>query len=191
MMDLILFITGLLQILLSLFIGIIFIYSASKIFQRFTHGINDTEELKSNNIAVAIINSALVIALIIIVMSSIETSITIFSNTLRNPDAVFVTYIKTALLMLGHIILAGIVALGSIYTGLYIFMRLTKDLDELKEIKENNVAVSIFLSVIIIALALLLEPGIRTILDALIPFPPVSIIDVGVCSDSISTGFDY
>ena len=179
-MDLILFITGLLQILLSLFIGIIFIYSASKIFQKFTHGIDDSEELKNNNIAVAIINSALIIALIIIVMNSIETAITIFSNTLRNPEAVFMTYVKTALLMLGHIILAGILALGSIYIGLYVFMRLTKDLDEMKEIKGNNIAVSIFLSVIIVAIALLLEPGIRTILDALIPFPPVSIIDVGV-----------
>ena len=59
-------------------------------------------------------------------------------------------------------------------------MRLTKDLDELKEIKENNIAVSIYLSIIIIALALLLEPGIRTILDALIPFPPVSFIDIGI-----------
>ena len=48
---------------------------------------------------------------------------------------------------------------------------------ELKEIKENNIAVSIFLSVIIIAIALLLEPGLRTLLDALIPFPPVSFID--------------
>ena len=179
-MDLILFISGLLQILLSLFIGIIFIFSASRIFQRFTHGIKDIEELKKNNVAVAIINSALVVALIIIVMSSIETSITIFSNTLRNPEAEFLTYVKTALLMLGHIILAGIVALGAIYIGLYVFMRLTKDLDELKEIKENNIAVSIYLSVIIIALALLLEPGIRTILDALIPFPPVSLIDVGI-----------
>ena len=178
-MDLILLITGILQILLSLIIGLLFIYSASKIFQRFTRGIDDINELKKNNIAVAIINSALVIALFIIVMNSIETSITIFSNTLRNPEAGFSTYVNTALLMLGHIVLAGIVALGSIYIGLHIFMRLTKDLDELKEIKENNIAVSIYLSIIIIALALLLEPGIRTILDALIPFPPVSFIDVG------------
>jgi len=178
-MDIILLITGILQILLSLIIGILFIYTASKIFQRFTHGIDDTDELKKNNIAVAIINGALVIALIIIVMNSIETSITIFSNTLRNPEAEFSTYVKTALLMLGHIVLAGIVALGSIYIGLRFFMFLTKDLDELKEISENNIAVSIYLSIIIIVLALLLEPGIRTILDALIPFPPVSFIDVG------------
>lgn len=178
-MNLILLITGILQILLSLIIGILFIYFASKIFQRFTQGIDDIDELKKNNIAVAIINGALVIALIIVVMNSIESSITIFSNTLTNPDADLLTYIKTALLMLGHIALGGIVALGSIYIGLHIFMRLTKDLDELKEIKGNNIAVSIYLSIIIIALALLLEPGIRTILDALIPFPSVSFIDVG------------
>jgi uncharacterized membrane protein YjfL (UPF0719 family) len=58
-------------------------------------------------------------------------------------------------------------------------MKLTKDLDELKEIKANNIAVSIYLSVIIIAIAMILEPGIRTVLDALIPFPPVSFIDIG------------
>lgn len=178
-MNLILLITGIIQILLSLIIGILFIYFASKIFQRFTQGIDDTDELKKNNIAVAIINSALVIALIIVVMNSIETSITIFSNTLSNPEADFLTFIKTALLMLGHIALAGIVAIGSIYIGLHIFMRLTKDLNELNEIKENNIAVSIYLSIIIIVLALLLEPGIRTVLDALIPFPKVSFIDVG------------
>jgi len=178
-MDLILLITGILQIVLSLIIGVLFIYSASKIFQKLTKGINDTEELKNNNIAVAILNGAIVLALFIVVMNSIESAITVFSNTLRNPEAELLTYLKTALLMIGHIVLAGVVAFGAIYIALHIFMRLTKDLDELKEIKENNIAVSIFLSVIIIALALLLEPGIRTILNALIPFPPVSFIDIG------------
>ncbi|MEE9574242.1 MAG: DUF350 domain-containing protein [Candidatus Neomarinimicrobiota bacterium] len=178
-MDIILLITGLVQILLSLFLGILFVYSASKVFQRLTRGINETEELKNNNVAVAILNGAIVLAIIIVVRNSIETAITIFSNTLRNPEAVLMTYFKTAFLMLGHIVLAGIIAFAAVYVALIIFMRLTKDLDELKEIKENNIAVSIFLSVIIITIALLLEPGLRTLLDALIPFPPVSFIDIG------------
>ena len=179
-MNFILLITGIVQIFLSLIIGIFFIYSASKIFQKLTSGINDTEELKNKNTAVGIINAAIVIALIIVVRTSVETAITIFSNTLQNPDAEIITFAKTALLMLGHIVLAGIIALGTIYIALKIFTRLTKEIDELNEIKENNIAVSIFLSAIIIAIALLLEPGLRTILDALIPFPPVSLIDIGV-----------
>ena len=177
-MDLILLITGLLQLLLSLLIGVFFIYAGVRIFQKLTRGINETEELKENNVAVGILNATIAFALIIIV-NSIESSITIFSNTLRNPNAEFLTYLRTALLMIGHIILSGIIAIGIIYSSLRIFMHLTKDLDELKEIKENNIAVSIFLSVIIVALALLFEPGIKTILDALIPFPQVSFLNIG------------
>ncbi len=62
---------------------------------------------------------------------------------------------------------------------MYFFMWLTKDLDELAEIKNNNIAVSLLLGIIIISIALLLQPGITTILDSLIPYPPVSIIDIG------------
>lgn len=178
-MDLILLITGLLQLLLSLLIGVFFIYAAVRVFQKLTRGINETEELKKNNVAVGVLNASIALAIIIVVKNSIESSITIFSNTLRNPDAELLTYLKTALLMLGHIILAGIIAFGIIYSALKIFMYLTKDLDELKEIKENNIGVSIFLSAIIIALALLFEPGIKTVLDALIPFPPVSFLNIG------------
>ena len=178
-MDLILFITGLVQIALSLVIGVLFIYAASRVFRKMIKGINETEELKNNNIAVAILNSAIIIALILVVSSSIESAITIFGNTLRNPDAVISTYLQTALIMLLHIIISGIVAFSAIYIAMYFFMWLTKDLDELAEIKNNNIAVSLLLGIIIISIALLLQPGITTILDSLIPYPPVSLIDIG------------
>jgi uncharacterized membrane protein YjfL (UPF0719 family) len=178
-MDLILFITGLVQIILSLLIGVLFIYAASKVFRKMIKGINETDELKNNNIAVAILNSAIIIALILVVSNSIESAITIFGNTLRNPDAIFSTYVRTALIMLLHIIIAGIVAFSSIYIAMHFFMWLTKDLDELAEIKKNNIAVSLLLGIIIISIALLLQPGITTILDSLIPYPPVSLIDIG------------
>jgi len=178
-MDLILFITGLVQLALSLLIGVLFIYAASRVFQKMIIGINETDELKNNNIAVAILNSAIIIALILVVGSSIESAITIFGNTLRNPDAIISTYLQTALIMLLHIIIAGLVAFSTIYFAMHFFMWLTKDLDELAEIKNNNVAVSLLLGIIIISIALLLQPGISTILDSLIPYPPVSIIDIG------------
>ena len=178
-MDLILFITGLVQIALSLLIGVLFIYAASRVFRKMIKGINETDELKNNNIAVAILNSAIIIALILVVSSSIESAITIFGNTLRNPDAIVATYLRTAIIMLLHIIIAGLVAFSAIYIAMQFFMWLTKDLDELAEIKNNNIAVSLLLGIIIISIALLLQPGITTILDSLIPYPPVSLIDIG------------
>ena len=178
-MDLILLITGIVQIAISLLIGTFLIFAASKIFRKLISGINETEELKQNNIAVAILNGSIVLALILVVKKSIESAITIFGNTLRNPDAVFSTYLESALIMLGHILLGGIIAFTAIYIALQIFIWLTKDLDELKEIKENNIAVGILLGIIIVSIALLLQQGVDTILNSLIPFPPVSLIDIG------------
>jgi len=178
-MNLILFITGIVQIALSLIVAIFLIYFASKVFRKLISGINEAEELKKNNISVAILNGSIVLALILVIKKSIDSSITIFGNTLRNPDAVFSTYLDSGLIMLGHIVLGGVIAFSTIYIALQIFMWLTSDLDELKEIKENNIAVGILLGIIIVSIALLLQPGIVTVLDSLIPFPSVSLIDIG------------
>jgi hypothetical protein len=120
-----------------------------------------------------------VLALILVVKKSIESAVIIFGNTLRNPDSVVSSYFQSGLIMIGHILLGGIIAFAAIYTALQIFIKLTADLDELKEIKENNTAVGILLGIIIVAMALLLQPGVDTILNSLIPFPPVSLIDIG------------
>jgi uncharacterized membrane protein YjfL (UPF0719 family) len=178
-MDIILLITGIVQVFLSLIIAVMLVYLASKIFRKLISGINETEELKRNNVAVAILNGSIVLALILVVKKSIESSVTIFGNTLRNPDTVFSNYMQTGLIMIGHILLGGIIAFAAIYTALQIFIRLTGDLDELKEIKESNTAVGILLGIIIVSMALLLQPGVDTILNSLIPFPPVSLIDIG------------
>ncbi|MCU0332970.1 MAG: DUF350 domain-containing protein [Ignavibacteriaceae bacterium] len=178
-MDLILLITGIVQVFLSLIVAVTLVYLSSKIFRKLISGINETEELKKNNVAVAILNGSIVLALILVVKKSIESAITIFGNILRNPEADVSSYIKSAVIMLGHIILGGLIAFTAIYTALQIFIWLTKDLDELKEIKENNTAVGILLGIIIVSMALLLQQGVDTILNSLIPFPPVSLIDIG------------
>ena len=179
-MDLILLITGIVQIFISLLVAITLVYVPSRIFRKLISGINETDELKKNNVAVAILNGSIVLALILVIKKSIDSAVTIFGNTLRNPDAVFSSYLKSALIMIGHIILGGIIAFAAIYVALQIFMKLTDDLDELEEIKGNNTAVGVLLGIIIVSMALLLQPGVDTILNALIPFPPVSLIDIGL-----------
>jgi uncharacterized membrane protein YjfL (UPF0719 family) len=178
-MDFILLLTGIVQIAMSLLIGILLIYLASKVLQKLISGIDEVDELKKNNIAVAILNGSITFSLILVVKNSVESAITIFSNTLRDPNAEFISFLKTALIMLLHVFVAGIVAFTVISIALLIFVRLTKELNELGEIKKNNIAVSILLGIIIISMAMLLQPGIITVLDSLIPFPPVSLIDIG------------
>lgn len=178
-MDLSLLFAGLLQLVLSLLIGIIFIYAGFRFFHKKIKSINEIEELKKNNIAVAILNASIIIALVIMVKNAIEPAITVFSLTLRNPEATYITFLQTAAIMLLQIILAGIISYLSIYLAINLYTYLTKDIDELSEIKNNNIAVSIVFGVVIIAISLLMQQGIKSILDALIPFPSISLKDIG------------
>ncbi len=82
--------------------------------------------------------------------------------------------------MIIQIILAGLISYISIYLAINLYTHLTKDLDELGEIKNNNIAVSIVFGVVIISISLLMQQGIKSILDALIPFPSVYLKDIGL-----------
>lgn len=179
-MDLSLLIAGILQLVLSLVVGIVFIYAGFRFFHYRIKAINEIEELKKNNIAVAILNASIILALVIMVKNAIEPAITVFSMTLRNPNATFISFLQMAGIMLIQIIAAGLIAYISIYLAINLYTHLTKEIDELGEIKNNNIAVSIVLGIVIISISLLMQQGIKSILDALIPFPTLSLKDVGI-----------
>ena len=178
-MDLSLLVSGVLQLVLSLAVGIVFIYAGFKFFHNRIKAINEIEELKKNNIAVAILNASIILSLVIMVKNAIEPAITVFSMTLRNPNATFISFLQMAGIMLVQIIVAGLIAYISIYLAINLYTYLTKDIDELGEIKNNNIAVSIVLGIVIISISLLMQQGIKSILDALIPFPTISLKDIG------------
>lgn len=178
-MDLSLLVSGVLQLVLSLAVGIVFIYVGFKFFHNRIKAINEIEELRKNNIAVAILNASIILALVIMVKNAIEPAITVFSMTLRNPNATFVSFLQMAGIMLVQIIVAGLIAYISIYLAINLYTYLTKEIDELGEIKNNNIAVSIVLGIVIISISLLMQQGIKSILDALIPFPTISLKDIG------------
>jgi uncharacterized membrane protein YjfL (UPF0719 family) len=179
-MDISLLAAGVLQLILSLFIGLVFIYAGFKFFHKRIKAINEIEELKKNNIAVAILNASIILALVIMVKNAVEPAITVFSMAIRNPNASYISFIQMAGIMLVQIIVAGLIAYISIYIAINLYTHLTKEIDELSEIKNNNIAVSIVLGIVIISISLLMQQGIKSILDALIPFPSLSLKDIGI-----------
>jgi len=58
-------------------------------------------------------------------------------------------------------------AMGSVYIGLKMFDRLTKDIDEWSEIKKGNVAVGIVMAAVIFAIANVVQSGVVQITSGL------------------------
>jgi uncharacterized membrane protein YjfL (UPF0719 family) len=178
-MNVFLLITGIVEIVLALVLGVLFIYAAFRLFDKLTKDIEEWEELKKNNTAVGILCASIILSVIYLIKNSVDSAATIFSNTLRDPNAVFQTYLITGGLMLLHIFITGLIGFFGVYIALLFFFKLTRDIDELKEIKNNNVAVAVLMAIVVFSIALLLQPGIKTVLDALIPYPEVAFKNIG------------
>jgi uncharacterized membrane protein YjfL (UPF0719 family) len=56
-----------------------------------------------------------------------------------------------------------ILAMGSVYIGLKMFDKITKDIDEWEEVKKGNVAVGILMAAVIIAIANVVQSGVLSI----------------------------
>ncbi len=174
-MDLSIIIIGLVEIVLALVFGALFILGAFRLFMIVTKDLDEMGEIRKNNTAVGVMVGATILSVGIVCRNSLETAITVLTIALRSADSTVLTYLKYSAIMLAHMFLAGIIAFFGVYFGIRIFMWLTRDINELEEIKKNNVAVALIIGVIMISMALFLAPGIQTLLDGLIPFPPAAI----------------
>lgn len=178
-MDLLLLIAGLVQVVLALLTAVLFVYAAFSFFRSMTRNIDEMKELANNNISVGLLSGSIIFSIAYIVKSSIEPATDALSQVLRSADSAILDYLKVTGIMLGHILIAGILSFFSVYLALRLFMGLTRHLDELAEIRRNNIAVGILVAVIVISIALFIEPGVRTILESLIPLPPTGIAEIG------------
>ena len=55
----------------------------------------------------------------------------------------------------------------------YLFSMMTKNLNEFKEIKKDNIAVAILSGVIIITISIMLKDSLYFLLDTFVPYPEV------------------
>lgn len=162
---------GVVELIISLFVGIAFIFVAFKFFMKINTELDEEAELLKKNTAVGILMAAVVFAVAYQMIAPVENAYQLFSLILRESDATFLTYLSGIGLMILHLLIAGLVSLFGIFIGMKTFMWLSRHIDEMKEIKENNVAIALVIGATIIGITLVLKPGLTTILDALIPFP--------------------
>ena len=55
--------------------------------------------------------------------------------------------------------------------GLLLFVKLTKEVDEFKEISENNIAIGIITGAFIVSMSFFVQEPVHHILESLIPYP--------------------
>ena len=53
---------------------------------------------------------------------------------------------------------------------------MTKDIDEFKEIKDNNIAVALITSIIVISISIMIKSSLYLMLESFVPYPDIPTI---------------
>ncbi len=164
-----LFTLSLIEIILSILITVVIIYTTYKILKWLFFREHD---LRGNNLAFTIFTSGVILSTGII-LSAILPSIT---NIIRlSTTQIEVVETSTIILYSGLYLLIGFVVSVLINTSVFfLFSILTRGVDEFKEIKNNNISVSILVVTILISITIILKDSIALLISSLVPYPQVS-----------------
>ena len=167
---------ALFEFLLSAALGLLVVYVNYRMFIATNPDYDAEEEMKKNNIGVAILLSALLVSAGLIVQEGVYP----VTNLVRLYVTAPVDYItgwQLALLIMGHLGLVFVVAVYTISLSLRFWGRLTPNISEGEELKKGNLAVGIVLAGVVAVMAIFISEGISRLTKSLIPQPSIGHVE--------------
>lgn len=162
---------GGIEIVLSLVTGFLVFFASMRIFMLLTRKIDETEELKKNNTAVAVVLGAFVLALVLIVNSSVSPAMDTLKALFEQESPAAGVVLVDILRIVAIYAAAMITAIVVLWLGIALYTGLTTKIDEMEELKKNNLAVGIVFAVFIFSAGYLTLEPVSTILGAFVPPP--------------------
>jgi uncharacterized membrane protein YjfL (UPF0719 family) len=143
------------------------------LFLLLTTRIDEEQELKAKNTSVGIMLGSILVGQALIVKQVIFPIMSVIQLFVLGREKTAGELFKMLGFAAGYIILAGVLAILCILFSFWMFRVLTPRINQLEEIKKNNVAVAILMGLVIIGICLLVSSGVSGLTRALIPFPEV------------------
>lgn len=182
---------GIVELILTIIMSIIMVFIGYWAFTLFTKKIKETEELKNKNTAVGILSASVIISMGIMLKSAVDPSITTLRLLIKG--GINLTDILIAVgFFLMFFALTMIIALFVILLSSFLFNKLTTNIDEYTEIKNNNIGVAIVFGAVIISISILVLDGISAVISGIQPWPePVKNEDIPTKIGMIGEFFKY
>ncbi len=171
------FLLGCIHLIVTFIVAIVTTYGSFRMFNVLTKDINVNSELNSNNSAVGILLAGILLASLFAMKPVIDPVVSTFYAFSLSGMTV-TAFGEFAIYSLAYLIGTIIITLLTFWFTIAVFLKLTKAIDELAEIKKGNTAVAIVLAMAIVVMGCFLGEGINGFLDGVIPLPNLSRGDI-------------
>jgi len=159
------------ELLLALIFGLLTIYLCIRVINTLILKIDFFRLVREGNIAVALFEGVLVLCALILVENSILPAVDALRTMVLATGGF---HVNMLLISFGYFMLFYIISLAFslilLSVCFYVFIKATKDVDELKEIKNNNIAVTLVISVVMVGITMFIRPSFNNFIGSLINY---------------------
>ena len=156
------FLAGLVQFIVGLFLAMFSVYIGLKMFDKLTKDINEWDEIKKGNIAVGIVLAAVILGIATVIQSGVMR----ITASIGGGQSIGVMAIGL-LVGIVNLVIGLIAAIIAIYIAVRVLDKITKEIDEFKEIAKGNVAVAIIMAGVLVSVSFVIAAAVTGFSNAL------------------------
>jgi uncharacterized membrane protein YjfL (UPF0719 family) len=145
------------QLIIAVVLSAIAAYLALFLFQWFTRGVDEWQLLRDGNAAVGIVLGAMLVAVAII----LRPALSVDRSTWDLGSSAFGQILLTETLQL---VVGLVLAVVTLEVALFLFVALTRGIDEVAELKKGNLAIAGLLAGVLIGMGLMVSQAVGEIM---------------------------
>jgi uncharacterized membrane protein YjfL (UPF0719 family) len=162
---------GFLEFALTFLLSFVLVFATYKILMRLTPHFDEEKQLRRKNAAVGLVLGSILLGEAIIVKQAVYPVMSVIQLFVFGGNKGAPSFFRMLGLSIGYVFLSGLLAVLSILLSFWLFDRLTPGIDQYDEIRAGNVAIAVFMALLILAISVLASSGVAALTRALIPFP--------------------
>ncbi|MGE5379259.1 MAG: DUF350 domain-containing protein [Candidatus Saccharibacteria bacterium] len=155
-------VAAIIQLVVGLALAMGSVYIGLKLFDRMTKGIDEWKEILKGNVAVGILMAAVIFSIANVVQSGVGSLLSNLGAS-QPMDQMLIDLV----LGLVNLLIGLAAAIFSIWVALKVLDRITKDVDEMKELAKGNVAVAVIMAGVLLAVSFVIAAAVSGISNAL------------------------
>ena len=159
------------EMVLSIAFGLLTIFLVNKVLNWTLLNSDSENALAKGNIAVGIFAGTLVVCILMLVQPSILPSINTLQTMLTGRDSIDLGLLLVSFgFFIFFYIVTTALSLGVLFLATWLYLLATININEMKEIKKNNIAVSIMLSLVVLGMTLFIKPSVNRFVASFVKY---------------------
>jgi uncharacterized membrane protein YjfL (UPF0719 family) len=163
------------HLIMAIFVGVFVLYFSyyltKKIFGK--KGYN----IEKNNLAFGVFMSAILLSVGIVVSSAYSPSMSLLQILQKTADSRLMLFFEFSKYFLMFLAISLLVSFIIIVISVKLYTLLTRNIDELDEISKNNISIALITGIIVIVISIFAKDSMAMIIESLIPYPKIGIIN--------------